>query len=297
MSSGTEPTNPNAEEDHQVNRYSVRLENSLISHEDVFARDHLDDQEAEPPKGCFGKFNRFYGNNQLGFIIVCAILGILLGVGLTYWNPEDTTSKETALLWIGLLGDLFLRALKCVILPLIFASITISVMDMLALGKAGSVVGHTIGLYILTTVCAALIGVLSSLAFSTKYDPLEQEDAAVVPAEMRLACSVDGAENPTSFLTEMNDGSVMCAAGDPTDESLFLMQDVNGYFVAANEGSGITQMSISESLYEGLFMGLIGPNMVGLFYDNNFLGVIVLAVSNSCIFSFTLVNHLLNPNT
>ena len=286
MSSGTEPTNPNAAEDHHVNRYSIRLENSLISHENDFAHDHQDDQETEPPKGCWGKFIKFYGNHQLGFIIACATLGILLGVGLTYWQPEDPTAKETALLWIGLLGDLFLRALKCVILPLIFASIAISVMDMLALGKAGSVVGHTIGLYILTTVCAALIGVLSSLAFSTKYEPLEQDDGAVVAAEMRLACSVDGTGNPISFLTEMNDGSVMCAAGDPTDESLFLMQDVNGYFVPANEGSGITQLSISESLYEGLFMGLIGPNMVGLFYDNNFLGVIVLAVSNSCIFLF-----------
>jgi hypothetical protein len=83
----------------------------------------------------------------------------------------------------------------------------------------------------------------------------------------------------TSFLTEMNDGSVMCAAGEATSESLFLMQDVNGYYATSAAAKGVTQMSLSESLYQGLFMQLIGPNMVGLFTDNNFLGVIVLGVS------------------
>jgi Na+/H+-dicarboxylate symporter len=47
---------------------------------------------------------------------------------------------------------LFIRALKCIILPLVFVSIAISVMDMLALGKAGSMVKKTIGLYLFTTV-------------------------------------------------------------------------------------------------------------------------------------------------
>ena len=277
MSTDTDLSNVDSS-DHHVPKYSCRLGNSLISMDDNFAHDD-EDQEIESPKTCGKKFLKHYGDNQLCYVISCAVFGILLGVGLSYWQPEDHQAKETALLWIGLPGQLFLRGLKCVILPLIFSSIVISVMDMLALGKAGTVVGHTIGLYIMTTVCAAIMGVLSALAFSGKYTELDQEDSANVAAEMRFGCSVDDSGVPTSFLTELNDGSVTCVVGDPTDESLFLMQDVNGYYVASEGDDGLAEISISESLYEGLFMGLIGPNMVGLFYDTNFLGVIVLAVS------------------
>ena len=44
-----------------------------------------------------------------------------------------------------------------------------AVMDMLSLGEAGKVVGTTIGLYVFTTICAALIGIVSSLIFSNYY--------------------------------------------------------------------------------------------------------------------------------
>jgi Na+/H+-dicarboxylate symporter len=89
----------------------------------------------------------------------------------------------------------------------------------------------------------------------------------------------------------MNDGSLMCAAGDPTIEALFLMQDVDGYYATSSAAKGITEMSLSESLYQGLFMNLIGPNMVGLFVDNNFLGVIILA----CAFGVALSRLAAHP--
>lgn len=224
------------------------------------------------------RFLNNYTKHQLAFVIWGAILGIGLGIALAYWTPENADTKSTVLLWVGLLGDLFLRALKCVILPLVFVSIAISVMDMLALGKAGNMVRKTIGLYLLTTVCAVCIGILSSLVFSSKYVVHDHQEENGVPAEIRLACSVDDAGSPTAFLTEMNDGSVVCAAGEATNEALFLMEDVNGYF-ATSADTKVTEMSLSESFYQGLFMQLIGSNMLGLFTGNNFLGVIILAVS------------------
>ena len=139
-------------------------------------------------------------------------------------------------------------------------------------------VAATIGLYIFTTICAVTFAIIGSLIYSGQYAVADDTSEDVPVPEVTLACSVDGAGNPTSFLTEMNDGSVMCAAGDPTDESLFLMEDVNGYFATSTE-EGPAKMTLSESLYQGLFMQMIYPNMVGLFVDNNFLGVIVMGVS------------------
>ena len=99
-----------------------------------------------------------YSFSNISIVKYPILKGIGIGVGLSFWQPEDPTSKATAILWVGLVGDLFIRALKCIVLPLVFVSIAISVMDMLSLGKAGKLVGSTIGLYVLTTLCAALIG-------------------------------------------------------------------------------------------------------------------------------------------
>jgi Na+/H+-dicarboxylate symporter len=267
-------------ESGRIPRYSCRLTNSLISIDDCLTRDQQESQINDGPKSCGSKFCNYYGKHQLGFVILGATSGIVLGIGLAYWTPENPDAKETTLLWIGLLGQLFIRALRCIILPLIFSSITISVMDMLAFGKAGKIVGHTICLYLLTTICAACVGVLTSLAFSTKYNEMDNEIDEQMMPEVKFACSIDAAGSPTSFLTEMNDGSVICANGEATDESLFLMQDVNGYYATSAAVKGVPELSMSENFYQGLFMKLIGPNMVGLFVDNNFLGVIVLAVSS-----------------
>ena len=284
---GAKPIDQTQENKH-IPPHSTRLSNSLRSHnnDDVDVHEFAHELSQEEEQGsidekscCNSSFCNFYNNHQLGFVIGGALTGIGLGVGLAYWQPENPDAKETALLWIGLLGQMFLRALKCVILPLVFCSITISVMDMLALGKAGTMVLMTILLYIFTTICAVCFAVLSSLAYSGKYVVADDTSGDEVPPEVTLACSVDAAGVPTSFLTEMNDGSVMCAAGDPTSEAMFLMDDVNGYYATSAAAKGVTQMSLSESLYSGLFMQLIGPNMVGLFVDNNFLGVIVLGVS------------------
>ena len=59
------------------------------------------------------------------FIIIAALIGI--GLGLSVCNP----SFVVVVLWVGLIGDLFIRALRCIVLPLVFVSIAVSVMDML----------------------------------------------------------------------------------------------------------------------------------------------------------------------
>ncbi len=51
-------------------------------------------------------------------IVAFAAAGIATGVGLSMWMPDteaQLSQKQTALQWIGLIGDLFIRALKCVV--------------------------------------------------------------------------------------------------------------------------------------------------------------------------------------
>ena len=84
----------------------------------------------EKKKNCCGNFCYIMDKYPVTFVIVAAAIGIGLGVGLSFWKPEAGSGKYTAIMWVGLSGDLFIRALKCVVLPLVFVSIAVSVMDM-----------------------------------------------------------------------------------------------------------------------------------------------------------------------
>lgn len=89
--------------------------------------------DSTPSAGC-----GILGRYPLITLIVFATAGIATGVGLSYWE-DDGDTKDITIKWIGLLGDLFIRALKCLVLPLIFVSVTLAVLEMMAIGRAGSV--------------------------------------------------------------------------------------------------------------------------------------------------------------
>ena len=97
-------------------------------------------------------------------VLLFAIVGIALGIGLSAWDSEGT-DKQYTLQWIGLIGDLFIRSLKAIVLPLVFVSVVLSVVDMMTIGRASSVGWKTIVVYITTTVVAAVIAVIAIVCF------------------------------------------------------------------------------------------------------------------------------------
>ena len=255
-------------------RSSVRRRNSLVS-VDLGPRD--DEGDAVDDGTCGTRFCDVMRRHQIPIVLLAAAVGIGGGIGLAMWEPEDSGTKDTVLIWVELVGDLFLRGLRCTVLPLIFVSIAVAVMDMLKLGEAGSVVGTTIGLYMLTTLAAAVIGVVMSVSFSGFYTLNEDGHAEAVQPDVLLGCATDG-DAITSYLTEMEDGSVSCVTGDGAgDASAFRVDDVNGYFALSAKARGPAELTVSESLRDGLFNELVPNNFVGAFADANFLGVIVLA--------------------
>ena len=116
-----------------------------------------------------------------------------------------------------------------------------------------------------------------SVAFSGFYT-LKDGQAEVVLSDIMLGCTTDGGEGITSYLTELDDGSVSCVSGaEPSESTTFRVDDINGYFALSAKAQGPTQLTISESLRDGLFNQLVPNNFVAAFADANFLGVIVLA--------------------
>lgn len=86
-------------------------------------------------------------------IIICMILGTIVGL---YFNNSGTNSTIYTL--IVLLGEIFIRLLKMVIVPLIFTSIVIGVCSVKSRAKIGRLGFKTFLYYISTSLIAILIG-------------------------------------------------------------------------------------------------------------------------------------------
>jgi Na+/H+-dicarboxylate symporter len=175
-----------------------------------------EEEEVKPKGGCCG----FFHNRPILAIFIFVVLGVGLGVGLSYWEPENPDDKKVTIQWLGLVGDLFIRALKCFVLPLVFVNIIVAVVDMMSIGKASSIGWTVIGLYLITTIAAAFFGTFSTLMFMKFYE------------------------------TEVD---------------------------AAEVEKTVSEVSLSDTIYEGIFEKIVPNNIIAAFANSSFTAVLFFA--------------------
>ena len=83
--------------------------------------------------------------------------GVIFGLSLRYFSVEPWTDREV--MYVSYIGELFLRMLKALILPLIVPSL-ITAVGSLDLSLSGRVGGRAIVYYMATTVLAVMLGII-----------------------------------------------------------------------------------------------------------------------------------------
>jgi solute carrier family 1 (high affinity glutamate transporter) protein 2 len=207
-------------------------------------------------------------------LLLFVFSGIGLGIGISMWNPDgnDSTSKEVTLQWIGLVGDLFLRCLKAIVLPIVFVNVIIAVVDMMMVGAAGGIGAKTVGLYLATTLVAGTLGAIFSGIFS-RWFVVGENFTPTGNAFITLGCS-----DSNSFLAQSTDGSVSCTANWTDDnEILWDFNDINDTF--SRQDGGIVDISLSDTIYEGVFEKLFTDNVFVAFHEGNFAAIVVFAIA------------------
>ncbi len=95
-------------------------------------------------------------------ILIGIVAGISLGIGINIAMGAGITTGPVfymkTLFKYG--GDVFIRLLRMLIVPLVFASIFMAVANLGDVRKLGRIGGKTIGYYMLTTALAVLIGLV-----------------------------------------------------------------------------------------------------------------------------------------
>jgi len=218
------------------------------------------------------------------FVVIAAIIGLLIGYGFSQWDVSDDAdakkAKSIAVLWIGLFGDLFIRMLKAVVLPLVFVNVIMATVDMLGLGQAGKVGKLTFLVYLLTTFFAALFGLLFTLIFKSKYNTKEESPES--SRVFSLNCPLDG-------LLVQNENNLECMSTEDIETELvtadssietftqFGLNDISKSFVATETGS-VIEKSLSDTLYEGIFLKIVTQNIVGSFVTSDFAAIVAFAI-------------------
>ena len=79
--------------------------------------DHQHEEQVSQGCGVCGGCGGFCGwvdRNRILSILIFASIGAAVGVGLSYWEPEDPNSKDVAIQWLGLVGECGLDVCSCV---------------------------------------------------------------------------------------------------------------------------------------------------------------------------------------
>jgi len=142
-------------------------------------------------------------------------LGVLFGFIAVNTGLSDFTKK-----WIMPWGTIFLNLLKMIAVPLIVASLIKGISDLKDISKLSKIGGRTIGIYILTTLTAVIIGLLlvniiqpgNGIADSTRANLLEGY-AADATSKIEMANETETfKEAPLKFIVDMVPANIVGAA-------------------------------------------------------------------------------------
>ncbi|MEZ5526946.1 MAG: cation:dicarboxylase symporter family transporter [Gammaproteobacteria bacterium] len=87
------------------------------------------------------------------------VLGLLYGFALQLLYGTGTGVMNETLNWTNLVGDIYVRLLRMIIMPLILITMIASVLKMDAIASVGRIGVSIVGMLVLTTAIAALIGI------------------------------------------------------------------------------------------------------------------------------------------
>lgn len=112
-------------------------------------------EPSKRPQTTGQKMRTCLSHNALTILTVAGVVGgVILGIILRS-TREKWTPRE--IMYISYLGDLFLRMLKSLILPLIISSL-ISAIGSLDLSLSGKIGMRAISYYMITTIFAVILG-------------------------------------------------------------------------------------------------------------------------------------------
>ncbi|KAJ0404226.1 hypothetical protein ATCC90586_007999 [Pythium insidiosum] len=202
------------------------------------------------------------------YTLLGIVVGAVLGVLLSHLHCSPVAAK-----WVSLPGDLFLRALKCLVIPYIFCAVAVAIGDIVFVGKVSVVGIQTLRVFVVFWLASTTLGFGVSLLFRPLFREHQHiRDVAVNAIGFRCANG--------RLLQLASNGSVACAdpSADPTfsNGTAFVVKDLANWYRKTSH-SGIAQFSISDEL-KGKLLNVVSANIVASMANAELLNTITFAM-------------------
>ncbi|KAG7395400.1 hypothetical protein PHYBOEH_003799 [Phytophthora boehmeriae] len=218
------------------------------------------------------------------FIMLAILVGGIVGMLLKHYNINPTAAK-----WIMTPGNLFVRAVQCVVVPMVFVNLVVATADITSKGLGRSLSIRVVIILLLSIFAAIVQGLLTGLATHSIFRGYSDQDTtSSTDAIFGIQCS-NG-----KFLEANDDGAVTCSATSISDNSQFSLDDVNSALVR-NEALTGTNSTLSDNVLA--VIGTVVPsNLMASFIDNTLLSIVAFALPLGVTLAFSFHGPVhLNP--
>lgn len=196
-------------------------------------------------------------------------IGIFAGALLNLFHASDGVVTLSTIP-----GQLFLRALQCAVIPMMFFNITASVYDIFGSGEAGTIGKRAIYYYSISTILAVAEGILFANVFSFLFNSDEGESDDDDGVEVNMIC-------PETYgtMTMEADGSIMCIHKD--DVAAFnLTSEYQNFFLQDRDDKLVNGVLLKTTLVQQILStaySIVPDNMTQAFAIPNIISVIIIS--------------------
>ena len=220
-------------------------------------------------------------------LILRIVIGIIIGSLLGILLPTQT--------WIGILGDLFVGALKAIAPVLVFALVSSSLVK--GSSKLDSRFGMVIFLYIISTLAAAFVAVFVSFIFPQTIILVQNSELHSAPdgiTQILKNLLINAVSNPIAAIANANYiGILTWSVIFGVSMKKFASENTKKFFSEISEGiSDVVRGIINLAPFgiAGLVFAAVSTNGIGIFTN---YGKLILVLVGSMLFMSLVVSPLI----
>ncbi|KAG6577930.1 Dicarboxylate/Amino Acid:Cation (Na or H) Symporter (DAACS) family [Phytophthora cinnamomi] len=192
-------------------------------------------------------------------------IGLTTGAMLIHYEVNGAWAD-----WIAMPGILFIEALKCLVIPMVFCSVVVCIGELVEAGKAASIGRRIITSFAMASIASSTIGTLFAFAMSHLYP-----SSAVVPIKPTVVSLTFQCADGT-YLSYLTNGTIACSSANSTSTSnMFVLSDVSGYLKTSD--TKFKNLNVSEQIFS-ILKDLVPENIFESFAGSSTLSVIAFAI-------------------
>ncbi|EQC40947.1 hypothetical protein SDRG_02010 [Saprolegnia diclina VS20] len=200
------------------------------------------------------------------YVLIGAAVGAGIGLALTKADISRDVQQ-----WIQMPGDLFVRALRCLVVPMVFASMSVVIAEVVVLKKTSILSWRTGAIFFFTSFIATVQGLLLSTVYRGIFEGgTNSTSTSALPSPVLAFRCANGL-----FLNQQTNGSLLCdKMTNDTATTLFTTVDINNMLTVK---STITQLSLTQQIISIIEL-TVPDNIFNALTQGSLLSVIMFAL-------------------